>query len=211
MGQPQIIVVGPKDPVPPGYELLNTTSRSKDWGRAFSPFLLGPVKLYDKFTACNVENGWQYSKVYPEYAGADRVVTTDYWKWAVGGWNNQRAVRYPMGKGKKPLFSLWNGFRLEYIPARKWIYIPLYSQAVLKTDEFYWLKFLLQDKHRRIALWDFDGYNHHVMGVDFDRVINNPNRTMGHAFIIAMLLQGEFSITQGPFWSFRYKENIIKC
>jgi hypothetical protein len=199
-----LTVVGPKDKVPAGAEVLNTTSRSQDWGRAFSPFLLGPCKLYSDFVSQNVENGWQYSKVYPEHAGSSRIVTDEYWKWATQGWANPRAVRYPMGKGAKPLYSLWNGIRMDYIMARKFIYIPLYSNSVMGTDAFWWLSEI--EKDRDIYLWDFDGYNHRALGMTYEDVINNPNRTMGHAFIIAMLIHGSFDITHGPFWSFHYKQ-----
>ena len=33
-------------------------------------------------------------------------------------------------KGRRPLCSLWNGERLDYIEARKQMYIPLYPEAV---------------------------------------------------------------------------------
>jgi hypothetical protein len=39
-------------------------------------------------------------------------------------------------------------------------------------------------------LWDFDGYDYQAFGLTFDQVINDPVRKMGHAFVIAMLLEG---------------------
>jgi len=61
----EIIILGPeeapKDVEFPGF--INTTSRSKTWGRAFSPFKMGPVVLYDDapaYYAQNVENAWQF-------------------------------------------------------------------------------------------------------------------------------------------------------
>jgi hypothetical protein len=41
-----------------------------------------------------------------------------------------------------------------------------------------------------LYLWDFDGYNHKDCGLSFDQVINDPNHKMGHAFVIAMMLEG---------------------
>jgi hypothetical protein len=39
-----------------------------------------------------------------------------------------------------------------------------------------------------LHLWDFDGYNYIKENVDLKEVINNPNRKMGHAFVLAILL-----------------------
>jgi hypothetical protein len=39
-------------------------------------------------------------------------------------------------------------------------------------------------------LWDFDGYNHKALNLTYTQVINDSNRKMGHAFVIAMLLDG---------------------
>lgn len=63
-----ITIVGPKEtPNEPNGDFpwfVNTTSRSStELGKAFSPFFLGPVPLYDGAPAgeaLNVENAWQY-------------------------------------------------------------------------------------------------------------------------------------------------------
>lgn len=172
----------------PEHIVLNTTSRSTDFCKALSPFFLGPVSLYGEFTAKNVENAWQYSKVYPEHVYPDGTVSTSYMTWAINGWNQTRAERYPMGKGAKPLFSLWNGERLDYIEARKKIYAPLYGKAALNTKEF---AILLQwyEEGKNIALVDFDGYDYSSLGMTLHDVANDPTRKMGHAFVLAMLLE----------------------
>src|SRR3990167_4870254 len=112
--KPSIKIIGPHDPK--NTLALNVTSRSNDWGRAFSPFLLGPVELWTgeyalrPFIAKNVENAWQYSKVYQKHVNPlTGNPTTDWWHWAIKGWNNPRAVRYPMGKGTNPLYHYWEG------------------------------------------------------------------------------------------------------
>ena len=48
--------------------LLDVTSQSTTWTQVFSPFLLGPCKLYGPYGAFNVENAWQYAKVYKDQA-----------------------------------------------------------------------------------------------------------------------------------------------
>jgi hypothetical protein len=168
--------------------VVMTTSRSKkEWERALSPFFLGPVDLYGKFKAKNVENAWQFSKVYKEHVEDDEI-TKDYFKWAKAGWEDSHAHRYPMGKGVgKPLFSLWDGDRLGYVPARKRIYAPLYARAVLKTASYDRLVHLYREK-RTLVLLDFDAYNHWEEKMSLEDVLNCPDKKMGHAFVLAMLL-----------------------
>jgi hypothetical protein len=177
------------DEAPPELR-INTTSRSHNWTQGLSPFFLGPVDLYGIYVAQNVENGWQYSKVYPEYADASGNPTEDYWTWAVYGWNLKKAMRYPAGKGKKPLYSWWDGEKLPYVEARKKIYAPLYANAVEKTDAWKKLK-ELYEKHGQIWLWDFDSYDYIKLGMALKDVINCETRKCGHAFILAMMLQNE--------------------
>lgn len=169
---------------------VDVTSGHGYWS-ALSPFKLGPVQLYDNRWSQNMENGWQYAKVYREHTwGVLRAPAQSYWSWATEGWYNPRAVRYPMGKGAKPLYSLWAGENLGYIEARKRIYIPLYSQAV----RFHAMKQLQELKNfamgRDIVLRDYDAYDHQKLGYSWDDVINDPARKMGHGFVLAMMIEG---------------------
>ena len=184
-----IYVIGPNYKAPEGANVINTTSHSKTWSCGLSPFYCGPVDLYDGYVSKNVENAWQYSKVYEYYAEDDKEPGERYFKWAQDGWNSIRAVRYPMGKGVKPLYSYWAGEKLGYIEARKRIYIPLYASAVQKTFAFQQLKKMAAEPGD-LYLWDFDGYDHRALDMTFDQVINDPVHTMGHAFVITMLLEG---------------------
>lgn len=182
-------VIGPKDPR--DKNAINTTSRSKNWSRDLSPFFLGPVPLYigaASSSAQNVENAWQYSKVYPGYVDEDGNPHEGYFAWARRGWENKRAVRYPMGKGAKPLYSYWAGEKMPYVKARAKIYVPLYSQAVVNTGAFQKLLQLYRDQGE-ITLWDFDGYDHHALGMSLEEVLNDPTRIMGHAFVLAAMLE----------------------
>jgi hypothetical protein len=92
-----------------------------------------------------------------------------------------------MGKGRKPLYSLWDGRKLTYIDARYEIYLPLYRDAVKRTNAFRILKRIYQEKDL-VTLFDFDGYDHHAIGMSLHEVLDNPNRICGHAFILAMML-----------------------
>jgi hypothetical protein len=184
-----IYVIGPYDKAPQGALIINTTSRSDTWSRHLSPFFLGPVDLYDGYVSQNVENAWQFSKVYEYYTDANGNPDERYFNWAKDGWADKRAHRYPMGKGVIPLYSYWDGEKLTYVEARKKIYIPLYSQAVKKTTAFAQLK-KMHEEGQDLYLWDFDGYNHKTCSLSYDQVINDPKKKMGHAFVIAMLLEG---------------------
>lgn len=89
-----------------------------------------------------------------------------------------------MGKKARPMYSWWDGEKLGYIDARKRIYIPLYSEAARKTEAFNYLKKLV-DNGEDIVLWDFDG---RVTNQTMDEVINDPTASLGHAFVIKMML-----------------------
>lgn len=182
-----VYVWGPKDKSPKNVEVINTTSHSINWSKGLSPFFLGPCELYNDYVASNVENAWQYCKVYPEFVDNSLNPTDKYFDWAMRGWSNPFAVRYPMGKGKKPLYSWWGGEKLGYVDARKRIYVPIYAKMVVKSEAYARLKELYKKKGE-IHLWDFDGYDYIGKKMSFKDVINDSTRSMGHAFVIANLL-----------------------
>lgn len=171
------------DDVPSHAISVDTTSRSKS---PFSPFTLGPVivePFEDRYyVSRNMENAWQFSKVYEDY---DKQLPTDWLRWAKQGWDDDYAYRYPAGKGAVPEYSIHCGERLGYIEARKKIYGPLYMGAVVKTNGFV----QLLKQHRNgddIWLRDFDGY---LTDDDHETVLNNPNKKMGHAFWLKHALE----------------------
>jgi len=174
--------------------VIDTTSRSTDWSRGLSPFNCGPVNLYGGYRSYNVENGWQYSKVYYNHVDINENPSAEYFKWAEAGWHSIKANRYPMNKGVKPLYSFWDGNKLEYIEARQKIYIPLYSGAVKKTYAFKKLKELYSEprfESETLYLKDFDAHNLPDDGdYTYSKLWNNPDIKVGHAYVLAMLLEG---------------------
>ena len=188
-----IIILRKKDPVPAGYTPVDCTSASTNvFWRQLSPFYLGPVTAYDGLTAQKMENAWQYTKVYPMHM-TDGEPNAHYFEWRDSGFASGRANRYPMGRyGMKPEYSLWKEdekwVKLGYIEARRKIYIPLYSKAIIKTVAF--SKLLERyESGENIALIDFDGYNYKEMGMSYENVISNSAKPLGHAFLIAMLIE----------------------
>ena len=188
---PSVRIVGFKDiqdRISPGEVVINTTSRSEDWGRGLSPFFVGPVALWGPHTAKNVENGWQYSKVYRDHVGEDGDPSPDWYAWAQAGWSQTWASRYPAGKGARPLYSWWNGRRLGYIEARNTIYVPLYARAVARTPAYRELQRVFRSRGS-VTLLDFDGYETTATGEDLLPVLQ-AERRCGHAFVLAGLLLG---------------------
>ena len=193
----RITVIGPRDTRSGlatylGSTCVNTTSRA-GWSSELSPFRLGPVKLYGSHHARIFENAWQFAKVYPSQVDENNDPTDRYWNWAFAGWCDSTPRRYPMGKGARPLYSLWNGQRLGYVEARKQIYVPLYAQLVVQTEAYRRLQSLHYLTHD-LYLWDYDGYKHRDLGMDYAQVLNDPTRKMGHAFVLAMLLEGLITV-----------------
>lgn len=194
-----------------GNQIVNTCSNSKEaWSSDLSPFLLGPCYAQDEwgdpYTSMNFENLWQYSKVYAavkgkivEHLDINSNPSKVWWKWAKEGWSNMRAVRFPMGRGARPQYSYWRKQKLSYVAARKAIYAPQYADLVTKTKGFAYLKQLVEANEGTIFLRDFDGYDEVEKNMTLTQVLNNPNRKMGHAFVLKMLLTEDAAIQQfGP-------------
>lgn len=183
-----IYFASPRLKPPPLVETVNTTSKSDDWQRGLSPFVLGPVHLYDQHFAFNVENAWQFSKVYKEHLSPKGNPNANWYSWASHGWLDKTAHRYPMGKGAAPAYSFWDGEKLSYIEARCRIYAPLYCRAVKNTAAFQKLKDLW-NHYDSICLWDFDVYNPN--GKSYKDILLDPTRKCGHGFILAMMLENK--------------------
>lgn len=183
----QLIIANKTYPSKDGFLEIDVTSRSITWSRGLSPFFLGPVQLYDGYISQNVENAWQYSKVYCQHTDCDNNPAKSYFEWAQKGWNKRMADRYPMGRGAIPLYSLWKGEKLDYISARKQIYLPLYSSAVSKTAAYTRLKNIF-DETDNLMLRDFDAHNIDVINYDIYKLLNNSSIKFGHGYVLAMML-----------------------
>jgi len=191
----------------PDEDVVVTVSVANGWSRGLSPFYLGPCQLWGGHWAEKVESAWQFSKLYAAHAGSNGQPTQAWLDWAVAGWANPRASRYPIGKGVKPLCSCWRSYKsptgmmtLDYVTARKWIYIPIYSEAVLKSSAWP----ILQKKYaevtaagRTLYLVDFDVWPNSLEHSLYSEIVSHPTRSMGHSYVLAMMLTNpvEFSRT----------------
>ncbi|MBA7667387.1 hypothetical protein ES703_75475 [subsurface metagenome] len=174
-------------PNPYGGIEIDTTSNSGKF-RELSPFVLGPINVPGA-RAENFENLWQFSKVYRTHIDLNGEPTPEWFDWRAKGFADKYAHRYPMGKGSIPMYSWWNGEHLGYIEARKKIYAPIYAELVRKNNSFATLKQLYLDS-AIIVLRDYDAYDHLKLGMTLVDVINNPDKKMGHAFVLSMMLTG---------------------
>ncbi len=103
-----------------------------------------------------------------------------------------------MGKGKKPLYSWWDGKRYTYVEARKKIYVPLYARAVVNTNGFRYIQEMVEDKtdKRTLYLRDYDAYRHEEKGMTLTDVLNCDTKKCGHAFVLMILLTRDEAILQ---------------
>ncbi len=176
-----IYVIGPRDKTPDGAVVINTTSKVKS---IFSPFY-NPTK-----NSRTMENDWQFSKVYEEHDDNGKP-SKEWFEWRNKGLKSKWAERYPMGKGRVPIYS-WNDKPLTYIEARKELYIPLYRESISTqkhNEEIDLILWMLQ--HDDIALWDYDGY---LTEDSFETIVNNPDKKMGHAFVLREVMKERVSL-----------------
>ncbi|WOL24502.1 hypothetical protein fHeYen902_156 [Yersinia phage fHe-Yen9-02] len=191
-----IQVLGMKDKLPDWCELeISPVSKDEEWG-VLSPFNLGPCMTADGIMFLNVENLWQYSKVYPEHImnrtdAHSGDIAPEWFSWHISGSLSKRAHRYPMGKGAVPRFSKWGAMRLSYVTARKAIYVPTYAQLLVQHPKFKKL-LKLHKSGTNIVIRDYDAYDIHKAYPDSSNAwvdaVNNPNRKFGHGFVIGMAL-----------------------
>jgi len=174
---------------PPNTIKVNVTSAQATLNknrRDFSP-MTEIVSSYKGFW--NFESYWQSGKVYEHI---DHQVTL---KW----WQNLKEPkrRYPNSKGKRVLYSLFNGQKLDYISSRKQIYVPEYFQLMKNTEMAqYWKQQVQSGKN--IVIYDFDGYRQSDGSVDCIEVtlplllekINDPKFPFGHGYVVSAWLLG---------------------
>ena len=75
------------------------------------------------------------------------------------------------------------------------IYAPLYIRAVSATNGFQQLT-TEYNNNKLLVLRDFDGWDYTKAGLTLTQVLNLPNRIMGHACVLSMLLQNDTALTQ---------------
>ena len=202
----------------------------------FSPFFMGPVKTSDGLTAHIFEHFWQASKVFPCHVDDSGEVNEKYLEWRKEWFSKEKVSNKTISRRPHKLLGYEDGDclysvlyengtykHLNYVEARKKIYIKEYAKLVAKTDSFKWLKDLY-NKGQKIALVDFDGYNFYSSKAkeklynsylnkckknkiipthslqefldinDIKDAINCGFTPAGHSFIIKMLLEKDLEV-----------------
>lgn len=194
-----IRVYGPRRPAPAGARCVNTTSKSHDeWSKGLSPFFAGPLLVWPgnrSVVARNVENAWQFSKVYDDHVGPDDLPTAAHAAWALQGWRNPQPVRFPRGRGAKPRYAIYRNQCLGYVAARLYVYIPSYVEGLAVNPASRAALIRLREEYRvaraagdTLALYDYDGYDHVGAGMSIADVFLCENKKAGHGFVLAALL-----------------------
>nr|QBK87077.1 MAG: uncharacterized protein LCMAC103_04210 [Marseillevirus LCMAC103] len=158
-----------------GFQPIPVISLGAAPWKSLSPFFLGPVA-----DAGNVENYWQFHKVWADVArqrqikrpknkpvrtiwvwprethvSASGEILPAYWRWRAAGFANAEPVRRPNGR-QIPLFSLFRGKKLGLVEAREQVYIPAYRAAASRSPVFHRLLAKLR-AGERLVLIDLDG------------------------------------------------------
>lgn len=213
-----------------GYTSVMVMTKSSKYGS------LGPYVLKDKQGRI-MENIWQFAKVYKKvpksvqrYSRWDSTVIWDhppevhvdeegklteaYWNWREKGMNNKYPVRYPVGyhsRGKclYAIISHNNNQQLDYIQARKKIYLPVYKKLVKKQPQFKELRKRLKEGENLLII-EVDGphqeslpYYKQKYGVNDDFIqndtilvtqdnmsimLNDAKHAFGHGYCLAIAL-----------------------
>jgi hypothetical protein len=174
---------------------VNVTSaqrRQSPDREAFSPMqpIEGGYKGFDRF-----ESYWQSGKV---WEGIPHAVS-------VGWWKKQTTAkrRYPRGRGRRVLHAVFPGHPepLDYVSARKKVYVPEYHARATGTERF---KELAAEAVARgpdgepIVVYDFDGPRGadreplcREVTVDLLRAkIADTTHPFGHGYVVAAALLG---------------------
>uniref|UniRef100_A0A6C0EK58 Uncharacterized protein n=1 Tax=viral metagenome TaxID=1070528 RepID=A0A6C0EK58_9ZZZZ len=190
------------DPSYPNFKQIICMTKSTAYGE-LSPYCLKNEK------GQILENVWQFSKLYDHvpysrqtYSRYDsRVIwehkaerhvndtgspTQDYWRWRERGMNASDPIRYPVGfrhrtHVRTALHKIGENeyLELDYIDARKEIYLPLYLNAVKKEAKFARLKRMLKEGQNLLII-EVDGphqesmfYYQQKYGVNDDFIVND--------------------------------------
>jgi hypothetical protein len=138
----------------------------------------------------NFESYWQSGKV---FEGISRKKVYLWWKKL-----KEPKRRYPESKNHKVLYAKFDDYpneKMDYITARKKIYVPEYYKLIKNREmTLYWKQMV--DNGIDVVVYDFDGPRHSDGDVKCVKLtkkllikkINNLNFSFGHGYIIAGLL-----------------------
>ncbi|MEO0236632.1 MAG: hypothetical protein ABIN35_00170 [candidate division WOR-3 bacterium] len=168
---------------------LNVTSaqaRDAPERHDFSPMsaIEGGYKGYFCF-----ENYWQSGKV---FEGIPHQQSQRWWLSL-----KEPKRRYPMGKGRKVLYAIFNGQQYGYIESRKHVYVPEYYQLILNKPSLIKWQNLINQGHD-VVIYDFDGPRSSTsepLCLELTKEllidkINDSTHPFGHGYVVGATLMG---------------------
>lgn len=163
------------------------------------------------------ENYWQGCKIYKQvntqkqvvankviwdhpaeiHIDNDNNITNNYWQWRNKLFCNPYVVRYPNGYyGRKKcvcavdLDKDGNISYLDYITARKQLYIGAYAQLVQQTEAYKQLVILINNGIN-LCFTDIDVPENMIVNqINYDKYLNDNTRAFGHTWVLAACLLG---------------------
>ena len=206
-----------------------------------SPFYIGPLKGPDGAVTDTLEVYWQVGKIFSNHDN-DGQPSDEYFAYREKMYGaDPEEIPKPVKRHPYKQFGYaaedmlyWAYYdaktgryeRLSYLEARKKVYVPEYAKLVANSDAMKWMKSLV-DQGKKIALLDFDGFNHYsdeAMKIryrayvlkcrqqkrpilrtekdftdikDVRAAINFAETPVGHAFVVKALLQGDLAVEDG--------------
>lgn len=194
-----IDVCGPRKMVPEGALKLSVASHAPNlnppgWKDLWklSPFSIvnGGIDVpgMPGVRSKTVENAWQFLKLWEPDESWDRET-------ALAAFDSDCAMRFPHGRSAKAIASYWGetGKRLDYVEARKRIYLPAYCAMLKQPDRQELIGRLRQAAETKpILIWDYDSYSITDVGLEnLFETIRYMERAFAHAFIVAIAVRGQ--------------------
>jgi len=195
---PKISVCGPRDRVPNGVLRLCVGSWSPranptGWKDLWKLSPLAPVSEgiavpgLSGVRSKTVENAWQFLKAWPD---------PGVWlqEEALAAFASDVAIRYPRGKGACAIGHYWGetGQLLDYVTARKRIYVSAYLELLARPDRREVIERLRTAALAGpVAVWDPDSYDISAVRIsNIAAAIEFLGKPFAHAFIVAMAVLG---------------------
>ena len=181
-----------------GYKNINVGPGSRGDYKQLMPCNLGPIPLRfksDKTSADvkNVENIWEFSKVFPKDIGTNEKPIPEWFAARLKGWadpKGHRRAKKKLSDDIKPVFFWWGkDEKLGFLEARARIFCRVYDSMAVRTLAYRKLVELLK-AGINVQILGLNAYDYVEEERSLYECIMDPNRAFGHEFVLAGLLTG---------------------
>lgn len=158
---------------------------------SLSPKSMGPVVHPQPGlpTAFNLENFWQFSKVFPDEVDEKGVILPIFFERQITAFLDKIPHRHkPNATGNIPLYSVWKRpdgslVKYKYIKARQF-YCHYYERFALQNKDFQTLKEYLKTGHNL----QICGYDAYPVTESLEKHYLDDSRPFGHELVLYALL-----------------------